>query len=216
MTIPGRAGSTKSLSRRRLVAVLVTVIAGIAVVFVGRSLLGAVTPHLYSGTVLQSRPAPTMDALRFATGEAVELDAFRGKVVVVFFGYTNCPDVCPTTLADASQALRALTAAERQRVQFLMVSVDPDRDQPEDLRDYVEAFDPTFAGVTGELPDIQRVATQYGIHFKHGEESAPGSYFVDHTATLMGIDTDGALRVVWSPTVTQAELADDLRHLLEQ
>ena len=170
-------------------------------------------PHAYAGTVMQApTPAPAMDALIGTDGRPVDLTAYRGDVVVLFFGYTHCPDVCPTTMSVVGRTLDRL-GDDADRVRVLMVSVDPERDDAATLRDYVQAFDPTFMGATGDLAAVERVAAEYGIFFARGEALGDG-YTVDHTASLMAIDPEGKLRIVWPNSVPADALASDLRELL--
>jgi protein SCO1/2 len=196
--------------RRRTIALLVgaPVLAAV-LVFVGVRLFA---PHIYSGTVYKAPDrAPAMEGLTYTDGTPVDLAALRGDVVVVFFGYTHCPDVCPTTLVTAAKAVERV---DSDRVHLLMVSVDPERDTPERLAQYVASFNPEFRGVIGDAADVARVATTYGVFFARGEDTSDGGYTVDHTASLMGIDTDGRLRIVWSTAVTSADLAADIDALL--
>ena len=95
-------------------------------------------------------------------GRLRKLEDFRGKALVVFFGFTHCPDICPTTLADIAQAVKSL-GADAERVQVVMVSVDPERDTPESLAKYVTAFDPRFLGLRGDLEATKRVASDFKI-----------------------------------------------------
>ena len=203
----------------RLVGLAGAVAAGLIVAFVlGPKLLGAATPHLYAGTVLQqSAPAPSLEALELADGSAVELTAYKGDVVLVFFGYAGCPDVCPTTLSIASQAIDRLEADAAGRVRLIMVSVDPERDDPQTVHDYASFFHPAFLGAGGSADEVLSAATRYGIFYDAGDPADPNDpdeYFVDHTATLMAVDPGGTLRVVWAPDVTIEELRGDLAELL--
>ena len=200
---------------RRLAQIAVAGLAVALLAFlIGRFATGAVTPHLYSGTILQaSEPAPSMDGLTYADGSAVDLAALRGDLVLVYFGYTNCPDICPTTLSTAAGAIDRL-GDDGDRVQLLMVSVDPARDDLASLQEYVEFFHPRFRGAGGSADVIDAVSTRYGIFTAIGEGTVETGYLVDHTATLAGIDRDGTLRIVWPPTVTVSDLTDDLEELL--
>lgn len=172
-----------------------------------------ITPHPYSGTVMQApTAAPSMDGLVYSDGSPVDVTAFDGDLLLVFFGYTNCPDVCPTTLSQVAAARRQL-GGDADRVQVLFVSVDPERDSPESIGEYVTSFDPDFLAATGEPADVDRVASQYGIYFAKGEALDEG-YTIDHTATLMGIDTEGHLRIVWPGLLEVDRLVADLRELL--
>jgi protein SCO1/2 len=145
------------------------------------------------------------------TGRPRRLEDFRGKAVVLFFGFTHCPDVCPTTLADTAQALKAL-GGEAERVQVLMVTVDPERDTPEALARYVTAFDPRFLGLRGDLPATQRAAKEFKVYFEK-RKSGEG-YSVDHSGQSYVIDPQGRLRLLVRPERIAQDLATDLRTLL--
>lgn len=195
--------------RRVTIVVVVALVVGVGAWLA----LGWVQPHPYSGTVMQApSAAPSMDGLLLSNGTPVDLAAYEGDLLLVYFGYTACPDVCPTTLAQIASARRQL-GDDADRVRLLLVTIDPERDSLDGLGDYVEAFDPTFEAAGGDLDDIQRVAAQYGIYFAKGDPLGDG-YAMDHTATVMGIDPDGHLRIVWAPPLDVDRLADDLAALL--
>ncbi len=180
----------------------------------GLAVLYLMRPHVYSGVVLQSsEPAPAMEGLVYENGEPVDIAALEGDVVFIYFGYTHCPDVCPLTLGTVDDALDAL-GDEAERVSTIMVTVDPMRDTPEVLDAYVANFDESFRGVWGEEPDIRSVATQYGVTYEYDEAGDDGSYLVAHTASLLAIDPEGALRVIYPFGVTADDLTADLEELL--
>lgn len=168
-------------------------------------------PHAYAGTVFPSgSPAAPLDDLFYDNGEPVDLAAYEGRALMIYFGYTNCPDVCPTSLAVAADAMDRL-GDDADDVAFMMISVDPDRDQLPMLGDYVRQFDERFVGVGGGIDAISDAAALYGVFFHCGEPDDDGRYLVDHTSTLIGIDPSGELKVLWDPNVTADRLADDLR-----
>jgi protein SCO1/2 len=138
---------------------------------------------------------------------------FRGKVVVVIFGYTQCPDVCPTTLADMASAMRQLGSDARD-VQVLFVTVDPKRDTPELLRQYVPAFNPGFLGLYGDAAAIARVTKDFHVYASERPGKTPGSYTVDHSAQLFVLDRNGKVRLLISPGISPAAMASDLKVLL--
>jgi protein SCO1/2 len=146
-------------------------------------------------------------------GQPRRLEDFRGKAVVLFFGFTHCPDVCPTTLADTAQALKLL-GADAQRVQVLMVTVDPERDTPEALAKYVTAFDPRFLGLRGDLAATQRAAKEFKVYFE--KRKSGDGYSVDHSGQSYVIDPQGRLRLLVRPDRISADLADDLRVVLKE
>src|SRR5688500_17377584 len=127
------------------------------------------------------------------TGKPRRLEDFRGKAVVLFFGFTHCPDVCPTTLADIAQAIKTL-GPDAERVQVLMVSVDPERDTPAALAKYVTAFDPRFLALRGDLAATRKVAGESTRYFEKAKSG--DGYTVTHSAQSYGIDPHGRLRAL--------------------
>ena len=169
-------------------------------------------PHQFSGTVLQSEMPVTDFTLTSADGP-VSLSDYRGKLVVLYFGYTFCPDVCPTTLSDVNKALGRL-GDKAEDVQLIMISVDPARDDPDKLAEYVEFFNPTFVGVTGTDDEVRSVATPYGIWYEAHEEEGASNYLVDHVATLNVIDREGRLKLVIGYGTGADAIAADLEYML--
>lgn len=195
---------------RRIATTAVVIAAVAALAWFG--VLPRLRPHVFHGAVIQSSTrAPTVDLIAH-TGERVSLDDFAGKVVAMYFGYTFCPDVCPTTLSRLAEARRLLGDAADD-VQVLMVSVDPERDTPDVLARYVPAFDESFIGLTGTRQEVAQLATVYGVYFERSEVDGAAGYLVDHTATVMVIDRDGYLKLVLPLDVTAADMADDLAYL---
>jgi protein SCO1 len=146
-------------------------------------------------------------------GKARSLADFRGKVVVVFFGYANCPDVCPTALADLAAAVKTL-GDDGARVQVLFVTVDPKRDTPELLSQYVPAFHPTFLGMTGDEAALAKARRDFNVYAAVREGSTPETYSVDHSGQIFAFDREGRIRLVFAPGMAPGLLAADLRVLL--
>jgi protein SCO1/2 len=146
------------------------------------------------------------------TGRPRRLEDFRGKVVVVFFGFTHCPDVCPTTLADVSQVVKQL-GPDAQRVQVLFVTVDPERDTKELLAKYVTAFDPGFLGLYGDAAATQRAAREFKVYYE--KRKTGDGYSIDHSGQSYVIDPQGRLRLFVRPDRIATDLPDDLRTLLK-
>lgn len=146
-------------------------------------------------------------------GKRRQLDDFRGKVVVLFFGFTHCPDVCPTALAEFNAVFGQL-GDSAERVQVLFVTVDPERDTPEVLRSYVTAFNPAFLGLTGTPEQIADVAGEFRIIYKKVEGSRPGNYSVDHSAGTYIFDSEGRLRLYARYGQETESLASDIKRLL--
>lgn len=201
-----------ALALRHSRSLMAVVLAVLALLVAGPRIVARFQPHLYAGTVLQSdRPAPSLEGLQLTSGGPVSMEALKGDVVLVFFGYTNCPDVCPTTMAALARTMAGLSPGERTRVRVLMVSVDPGRDDAATLERYVTSFDPAFEGAVGPADVTDRIASLYGVYFAPDDG---GGSTLDHSASLIGIGPDGALRVVWPPNVTEQALASDVRALL--
>ena len=152
-------------------------------------------------------------ALTGHDGKPRTLADFRGKAVVIFFGFTHCPDICPTTLVDAAAVMKAL-GKDADRVQVLMVTVDPERDTPAVLAKYVPAFDPRFLGLYGDAAATQRAAKEFKIFYEKRPGSAPGAYSVDHSGQSYVLDPQGRLRLFVRHDRIAQDLADDLRALL--
>ncbi|HET7765485.1 MAG TPA: SCO family protein [Burkholderiales bacterium] len=146
------------------------------------------------------------------TGMTRALADFRGKVVVVFFGYTHCPDVCPTTLADLKVAREQL-GEDGKRVQVLFVTVDPERDTRQLLANYVPAFDPSFLGLYGDPAATARVAKEFKVFYQKVPGKTPDNYTVDHTAGSYVFDPQGRLRLLVRPG-NVPNLVADLKTLL--
>ena len=147
------------------------------------------------------------------SGRVRHLDDFRGKAVVVFFGFTHCPDVCPTTLADLARVMQQL-GPDAERVQVLFITVDPERDTAEDLAKYVNAFDPRFIALRGDPEQTARVAKEFKIYYEKRKQGA--TYTVDHSAQSYVIDPQGRLRLLVRPDRLAQDLPEDLRVILKQ
>jgi protein SCO1 len=167
---------------------------------------------LRAGTFDPPRPAPEL-ALQGSNGEALNLSRYRGKVVVLGFGFTSCPEVCPTTLAVLAQARKRL-GEQAQNVQIVYVTVDPERDGAERMRKYLNAFDPTFVGGTGSPQRLAEIRKQYGVTAE--KIAAGGSYVVAHSSFTYLIDRQGRLRALMPYGKTADDFVHDLKLLLQQ
>jgi protein SCO1/2 len=164
------------------------------------------------------------------TGEAMSLSDLRGQAVVMFFGYTHCPDVCPTTLADYRRVKEAL-GDEAAGVKFVFISVDGARDTPEVLAHYLGQFDPDFIGMTGDEATLRQMGAEYGLLFQqetisvdhehedgyeheHAEDLDVENYFVEHTSPSFLIDPDGYLRLVYFYGTNTDAIAEGIRQVL--
>ena len=175
-----------------------------------------------------SEPAPTFTAvdstgadyakgfeLTDQYGKLRHLGDFAGKVVVMFFGYTQCPDVCPTTMAGLAQVKKAL-GPDGERLQALFVTVDPERDTPEVLKGYMANFDPSFIALYTTPDKLKALATDYKVYYKKVEGRTPDSYSMDHSAGSYIYDTKGQLRLFGRFDQTTESLTKDIAQLLKQ
>lgn len=152
-------------------------------------------------------------ALVDPTGKKRTLADYRGKVVVMFFGYTQCPDVCPTTMADLAQVKAKLGNAGND-LQVLFISLDPERDTPQLLAQYVPGFDPTFVGLSGSPDEIARTAKEYKVFFQRVPGRTPTTYTIDHTAGSYVYDRQGKLRLFIKQGQSVEATVADLKRLL--
>jgi protein SCO1/2 len=162
-------------------------------------------------------PLPGMDfSLKAADGSAFRLSQHRGKVVLLSFGYTFCPDVCPTTLVELSQ-VRARLGEAAKRMQVAFITLDPERDTPERLGIYTKVFDPTFIGLTGSEQELAQVRKMYGVIAE--KEVVPGTsaeYLIAHSAYTYVIDQEGRLHLLFPFGLSIEEMADDIKQLLRR
>ena len=162
---------------------------------------------------LAERPVGGDFTLQTANGP-ISLRDLRGKVVLLYFGYTHCPDVCPASMAAGSQALTRLSPEERDKVRLLYVSVDPERDTPARLKEYTAFFHPDMIGATGTPDQIAAVTHAYGASFIKQAPRPDGSYVVEHSAQTYVIDPDGRLAGEIPFGASAAEVVDAVRKLL--
>ena len=192
---------------------LTILLLGLSLLGVGCRALGAT--YEYKGTRLDP-PLPLPDfKLTATTGQPFHLSQVKGDIALIYFGYTFCPDVCPLTLADVKKALQNLEG--RDRVQVIFISVDPERDTPEVLQRYMNAFDPTFIGLTDDFARIEEVMQAYGAFAE--KEDAPDSaagYLVSHTARLYLVTPQSELLLTYPFGFEPEDLHNDLTYLLQQ
>jgi protein SCO1/2 len=146
-------------------------------------------------------------------GQQRTLADFKGKVAMIFFGFTQCPDVCPTSLAEMAQ-VKQMLGADGDRFQGLFISVDPERDTPEIMKAYMAAFDPSFLALYSELDQLPALAKSFKIYYKKVPGSTPGSYTMDHSAGSYIYDPQGRIRLYNRYGTGVQALADDVKRLL--
>jgi protein SCO1/2 len=173
-------------------------------------------PASFRGTTY-TEPYPVAPEFELAAAGNTDfrLSEARGKVVALFFGYTSCPDVCPTTMAELNQALGEL-GERADRVQVLFVTVDPERDTPERVQEYVNHFNPEFIGLSGSEPALAKVWSDYGVFRQVVDGTSAAGYLVDHTARVTLIDQQGHLRVSFGFETPVEDVVHDLDLLLRE
>lgn len=196
---PMRSDIMSRYFRRILAAAIILALGGLGII-------------LWQQPATVSSPAGGDFTLQSAAGP-VSLQDYRRRVLLVAFGYTSCPDICPTTLATTAAALNLLSPAEAGRVAGLFVSLDPERDTLARLKEYVAFFHPALVGVSGSPADVATVAKQYGVFYaKHVTSSG---YSVDHSAEIFLVDGDGRLRKRMPYGTQPQQMAAEIRQLLE-
>lgn len=167
--------------------------------------------ELMSGQYPIGAPFSLIDA----AGRRVSLADFKGKLVLLYFGFAGCPDVCPTDLAIIAQALRALGASADQ-VQPIFITLDPKRDTPAVLREYAGAFDPRFVALTGTEEEIRRVATDFKVFYEKVDLPGTNTYAIDHTAYTFLLDREGEFVILFPPGTPAERMVSMLRERLAQ
>jgi protein SCO1 len=152
-------------------------------------------------------------ALVDAQGRERTMADFQGKIVAIFFGFAQCPDVCPTALLELAQVKQSL-GAEGDKLQGIFITVDPERDTPEVLGTYVQAFDPSFVALRGSLEQTAAVAREFKVYYNKVPGKTPDSYTMDHSAGLYVFDTQGRVRLFARHGMGAEPLTQDIRRLL--
>jgi protein SCO1/2 len=159
-------------------------------------------------------PAPEI-VLSRDNGSSFRLSEMRGKIVLLFFGYTSCPDICPATLAELNQALGRLGEKKAAQVQVVFVTVDPGRDTPERAQAYVNHFNKDFIGLSGTEPELEKVWREYGVFREIVEGASAAGYLINHTARVTLIDRDGNMRLSFGFDVPVEDIVHDLKLILK-
>ena len=167
----------------------------------------------FSGIDITGADYATGFSLTDHNGQPRTLADFKGKAVVLFFGFTQCPDVCPTSMSELAEAKRLL-GADGERLQGLFVSIDPERDTPEVMKQYMASFDPSFLALYAAPDKLPELAKSYKIYYKKVEGPTPTSYTMDHSAGSYVYDPQGRIRLYHRYGTGAAALASDLKKLL--
>ena len=170
-------------------------------------------PAAFRGSDISGTKLGQQWKLTDMNGQARDQSSFVGKVQLVFFGFAQCPDVCPTSLSELSEAMKLL-GPDADRVQVLLVTVDPERDTPDLLRQYLSAFDPRFLGLTGTPEQVRQAASSFKAFYSKVPRPG-GDYTMDHSASFYLLDRNGEARVLLSNNVGAAAIAHDIKALLK-
>lgn len=174
------------------------------------------SPASFHGTVYGEPypPAPEFGLIA-SSGDTFRLSEQSGKIVLLFFGYTACPDICPATLAELNMALNAIPE-KANSVQVVFVSVDPDRDTPQIVQEYVGRFNTSFIGLSGSLEELEKIWKDYGVFREIVQSGSAIGYIVNHTARVTLIDADGNLRLSYGFDTPVEDIVNDLELLLNK
>lgn len=172
-------------------------------------------PYSFNGTVIEP-PLPVEDfVLQTGNNQSFRLSEQTGKITLLFFGYTNCPDVCPTTLAEFKQVYKNL-GDDTQSVQFAMITADPERDTPDRMGEFVSFFNPSFIGLSGERSELEKVYKDFGAFIEKQESSSAAGYLVSHTSSVFVLDQETNLRITFPYGTSANEMTDDITQLLNE
>ena len=172
-------------------------------------------PYAYQSSLIDPPLSAPDFSLNQADGTIFHISDYKGKLVLLYFGYTYCPDVCPTTLYDLAKAKERL-GEDASNIQVVMVTVDPERDSPDHLEKYAKTFDPSFIGLSGEIKELESIWSDYGVYRKKNINPSATGYLVDHAARVYIIDKNGDLRLTFPFGMDYQVLVDDLAHLLDE
>lgn len=167
-----------------------------------------------SGMVLPSPQFLSDFALSSTTSDLAHLSDFRGQYLLINFGYTSCPDICPATLLELAE-MTELLGKQADKIQVLFISVDSVNDTTERLTTYLSGFHPSFIGLTGSEEDVRLVATQFGIFFQSHTDAYGLTNAVDHTGTVAVVDPNGYLRLVFPSGISGQDLTTDLKNFIK-
>lgn len=185
---------------------LVAVIVGYRIVF---------SNYSYQGSLIEPPVQAANFTLKISDGGKFRLSDQKGHVVLIFFGYTNCPDVCPVMLSNFKQIKKQL-GENAEEVEFVFITVDPDRDTEDILHAYIQNFDPGFLSLTGSQGELEEVWKSYGVYREKIETGSAVGYLIDHTARIYAIDQFGNWRLTYPFGIEAEKIYQDLIHLLRE
>ena len=172
-------------------------------------------PHTFRGSVIDPAVEAPNFALISSQGGKYQLDTRKGQYVLIFFGYTFCPDVCPATLYEMKQIKNSL-GEKAEKIDFVFITVDPDRDTQEQLKKYLESFDDSFYGLTGDLDELEAVWKDYGVYREIQPLDNSAGYLVDHTSRLYLVNSNNELMMTYLYETTLEDIVSDLNYLIKK
>jgi protein SCO1 len=172
--------------------------------------------YTYQGSQIDPPLHITNFTLTRGEGQPLTLSQLREdrSALVVFFGFTHCADVCPATMTDF-RTVKTQLGKQADKVGFIFITVDPERDNPQVINTYVTNFDPAFIGLTGNQQDLERVWKVFGVYQEKQPADSNGNYEVDHTTTIYVLDSQGNIRLTYQPGADPKGIAQDLEHLIK-
>ena len=201
--------------KKRVIALAAGVLALVLGVFAALAMLKPHAAPKFESVDITGVPWGKDFNLTDHTGRPRTLADFRGKAVALFFGFTHCPDIGPTALAELAEVMKLL-GDEAGRVQVVFVTVDPKRDTPAVLSQYVPAFHPAFLGLYGNAEKTERTAQDFKVYYHANSANEHGAYSVDHSGQILVFDPQGRLRLLMKPDLGPEAMAHDMRLLLEE
>lgn len=201
----------QTMMRGFLVALSLAIVAGIALMLSGCRLLQPA--YTFHGSVIETPIAAAPLNLKDQRGQPFQLNDVNGQAALIFFGYTHCPDVCPTTLGFLRRT-RAQLGSMADRTRVIFVTVDPERDTSESLNQYLSGFDPSFIGLSGNIDEMETVWKGYGVFREKADHTA--AYAVNHSTRLYLVDPQGRLRVTYSMDISADALVADVQQILQE
>ncbi len=200
------------MNPRSLLIFGIAVLLGMVAIFM---LLGSVKPYTYQGSLIDPPVEAPPFELSDVDGQRFRLSDLNGQVVIIFFGYTSCPDICPVTLTDFLR-IRSKLGNQAEKVSFVFVTVDPERDTPERMKKYLTNFDPAIIGLTGVRSELESVWSSYGVYEAKVDGKSGGNYLVDHSSRIYVIDEKGNLLLTYLFGTEYQAIAEDVRNLISK
>lgn len=204
---------SEDMSSKSVLWVGLGVVVMVATVFIGTRLVGG--DYTFNGSVIEPSIAATDFALEQAGGEVFRLSEQAGRVVLIFFGYTNCPDFCPTTLSDFKVVREELGPAGAE-VRFVFITIDPERDTPEKIQTYAKAFHPEFIGLSGDEEKLQPIWDAFFVYRQKSNVETAAGYLMEHSTRVIVIDKAGNFRMTFLYGLGPEAMAEDVNYLLSE